>query len=430
MSTGIFLGLLSITLSGYIALKIPPHRRQHLDYWRTYHLIFQTFIHGLVLYAITSALHLYYTEHELIQKAFNDGEPLIKWISNYWEKYIFPLVVLTNKASTSDISAQTPFYIALAFTPIFAVVFSFLITFIHWGIHLHNEKKAIDDLSKNWFFLSIYFLTILSILSTSISKNDLLAVKDFSQLYQENFLLFFVILLKLLYLVFCLKEILSFKQEQESQTLIEKTSKSYRRLVKDQLYKTIKTHSGGPMEEVVIDLAKKYANENNEDWFNPLLITLKNRKVYVGLVKDIPTLKRDIRPSFRIIPLLTGYRTQEELHFEESNDYNILLNLVFYINTKGLDEEDKTIITVDQDGFTIIKDAYNPEIEHVVQIARPKEKKNKIEIEVNPKYILRLFETGIVVDYNEIMSMRLYDDVLAALFRDARQPPKKAQSKS
>ena len=64
------------------------------------------------------------------------------------------------------------------------------------------------------------------------------------------------------------------------------------------------------------------------DTYHPILISLENRKVYVGLVADGLEPGSQGNSYLTILPLLSGYRTTEKMNIEISAVYNPVIDLL------------------------------------------------------------------------------------------------------
>ena len=69
----------------------------------------------------------------------------------------------------------------------------------------------------------------------------------------------------------------------------------------------------------------------------PVLVTLDNRKVYVGYVIDSPDLEQD-NVHMGLVPLLSGYRDAQTLRTHFSVDY------LSVFESPGVDHNDFTVV--------------------------------------------------------------------------------------
>ena len=121
----------------------------------------------------------------------------------------------------------------------------------------------------------------------------------------------------------------------------------------------------------------------------PLQITLKNRKVYIGLIKNLPPLSplNNQQKFVNIFPLMSGYRDGETLELDKGlTDYKVILDLL--VMTSGGPKP---------------------------QDAAYAKKLGKIAAAMN-KTVTDHLDMGIAVDIEEILSASLWDGAVSQHF--------------
>jgi hypothetical protein len=125
----------------------------------------------------------------------------------------------------------------------------------------------------------------------------------------------------------------------------------------------------------------------------PVQITMKNRKVYVAVIKDLPTLSPVIKQQrfVNIIPIQSGYRKTENLTVElDVTNYNVIFDLLLMQN--GVSPPDR---------------AYA--------------KKLKKILDEGDGTILENLSMGIAIDSDEIISVSLWDQNIFHEFKEAEK---------
>lgn len=178
---------------------------------------------------------------------------------------------------------------------------------------------------------------------------------------------------------------------------LEKTSKTFQKTSKEQLYAPIVEH-GGPLEEFFV------THRMSSQHFEPIMITLKNRKAYIGVVREISS-KNSNKRSLSVIPLFSGHLDDKSLTFKKDIDYSILFKLLYI--------------------YSVNKE----------EIEAAKSKKNHIfvatldgkNIEVDISMLHKINETGVIIDYEEILTARIWNNDLHKYFTNLSPEAPKAE---
>ncbi len=123
----------------------------------------------------------------------------------------------------------------------------------------------------------------------------------------------------------------------------------------------------------------------------PVQITLKNRKVYIGLILDLPNLNpaNKMQKFINILPLQSYTRDIETLAAPKKvTDYSVLLELIVLMKAEQTDPLRATIST----------------------------KAQNLINRINPT-VLENIDTGIAIDMDEIVSISLWDRAIAESFK-------------
>jgi|MDSW01.2.fsa_nt_gb hypothetical protein len=115
------------------------------------------------------------------------------------------------------------------------------------------------------------------------------------------------------------------------------------------------TFQGGLREKMVEDSMKNWRF---------VMITLKSRKVYIGVIRDRPNLPSEHGYYIRLIPVVSGYRTPSSLHFKKDNEYG--LPLLIMEQLQYMDEGD--VITVEVKNAEEIVEEHEVSYEDAKQI--------------------------------------------------------------
>lgn len=100
------------------------------------------------------------------------------------------------------------------------------------------------------------------------------------------------------------------------------------------------------------------------DNFAPIMLNLKNRKVYIGFVESINCVfhPKD-REFINIFPLYSGYRTDDTLKFVKDNDYGFLIAEGYISSLESLSD----VVQIDEK-VVVNKDDLHSALEHSVVI--------------------------------------------------------------
>lgn len=134
--------------------------------------------------------------------------------------------------------------------------------------------------------------------------------------------------------------------------------------------------------------------------FTPVQITMKSRKVYVAIIKDLPTLSPVIKQQrfVNILPIRSGYRDSDTLTVElKITDYAMIFDLILM-----------------QGGVSPANKAYAKRLQTILKAADRK--------------ILENLSIGIAIDSDEIVSVSLWDNNIFNAFK-AAEKQKKAHTK-
>lgn len=127
--------------------------------------------------------------------------------------------------------------------------------------------------------------------------------------------------------------------------------------------------------------------------FTPIQVTLKNRKVYVGLLQEMPeesrhSVKKDGQ-YMQILPLKSGYRDGSTLEIsEDMTDYSFMVDLYVQHRLNGYKEK---------------------QVSHSHQ-----------DDEVNPVTLENSLKYGIFIDFSEVLSIGLWDGAIFKKFKNGQ----------
>lgn len=146
--------------------------------------------------------------------------------------------------------------------------------------------------------------------------------------------------------------------------------------------------TAGPIEEL-FDVSKKLQY--------PVMITLKNRKVYIGLIDDMPPPFLGQKRHVKLLPLYSGFRDSETLHYEQDEDYGFFIMVLLKIR-----EKKKELKASD-----------------MVEISRG----DKSEV-VSMETLMHTANHALIIDIDEIVTARLWVKGVFEVFRDSQKKPK------
>ncbi|MFN3826694.1 MAG: hypothetical protein ACK4NR_03620 [Micavibrio sp.] len=155
---------------------------------------------------------------------------------------------------------------------------------------------------------------------------------------------------------------------------------------------------GGPLEKILFESHSKKL---------PLLVTLKSRKIYIGWVKEMPSCyPLQNKRHLRLLPMASGYRHDETLSLKVTQYYAFIPKIPGALKT-AIEKIKKN--SPDQ------KLSPNDS----VQI---KHKQKTIKISAGT--LLSVYEEGLVIELDEIISATIWSEEIYSLFDVSKRQKK------
>lgn len=331
--------LLPILVCGFIYLKINKNHRYSLSKKDSQQIYFQSAFYGFIFTLIGFICYIFLNNFQI----FNEFLLKVKDLIFY---SLYSIHIKEIQLNSSDIKSieqykglmTLSFYTMLIWTTLFSIITIYLVNFLSFIFRVFWE----------WSIQWVKFILI-KILATSVT------------LFKSIFYLSYLVFIAFLNLVLSKKNVFKITANQRDKRKIENQNNGFKTQKINSLSTIWNNWSHGlisiskeikdPLNQLLYTSIESHQHIKTDVIEKPLMITMEDRKVYIGLVigfgfkNDEYSIENE---TFRFLPFKSGYRDKDTLKVVACTDYSQTINDLQTLNAIELILKKENIVSLTQ----------------------------------------------------------------------------------